>query len=452
MKTSKVFQHADIDNIMLQAQNSLCGIIKEISDISRGAVDQHVFVVLGNEKKHDIEELFSTVSLQDSTVGAKQIFLEEVVRGFKATIQGNTTEAGDKILGEEKFKELFSKAGAFSNITEHAELNRHINGLKQALDVYLKEAVLDLAKKQAATLGEQLAENFNKVAVKFEVTQDGKKQTQESTAQVAETAQAVEKLISMIHTSELGVEAQRSIHDSFLEKFKAHNENTALIDYVDRTVLQADDVKDYANNLEHLNNLGQKAFQAKIVSLTKDRQEAEETAGLIIKHFKAARLNRYKFVAETIFPKFKEFIVEAELTQNAQELETIKAELKHMLSGVSQVSYQQLKDMLLKDANISDILRGLKYDLGPQLKTSGDSIGVPADIQKCCKERLAEATVAIQGVTKLIDAAVDTYNTAIHNEATINKATMDLINDIPHAISDILGSLYQSTTGSSRFF
>ncbi|MGD0465207.1 MAG: hypothetical protein ABSA84_00710 [Gammaproteobacteria bacterium] len=438
MKTSKVFQHADIDNIMLQAQNSLCGIIKEISDISRGAVDQHVFVVLCNDTLHKIPAVFLDSGILESTIGAKKVFLNGVVPHFKSLVQQDV-ELGAKIFG--KYKELFD-IGDFSTINNSTQLNEHISALQKAIEEYRVAAIQNLAKKQAELLGEQVAEEFNKVNVN---------NVRSTSIDLGACTDKIAELTAQLHVAE-DIEAQKGINKAFLEKFKDANkdQNKSLELYL--TDPAGDTTKDYKQDPEHLSALANLSFAEKIKDLSND----QEAKAKIMQRFVRTVLGRQKALREDTIPHIKKFIKLAAETQASDLLDKDVQILNKLLNRLTKNSLKEFAEAVKTDQTTVFFLKELGLqsviDDPNSLTTTSTATSFPADIKVACKRRIDTAAEKTEELRLLITQAVNSYNTGITDTKKITPEMIALINDIPHAISEVLQPLYQSTTGSSRFF
>ena len=467
MKTSKVFQHANLDKALLQSQNSLIGIINEIADISSGAVDQHSFVVLNNAKKHEISGILHADTIKTSTFGAKKLFLTEVIQKLKTQLQAD----GITLPGSNKFPTILND-NFFDNAT-HATLNDGIEQLRHAFNAYLRSKTLELGKRHGHNLGVSVADILHALDTNLSSTLKEVTATNEADIQQKMQmfiTQATTQLSMMDTLPDIrrsgGIiyaPAQTDANGQFIIGFSEAGSKKSLTDVFKQYGVDAGapTIKDYASNPEHL----KAAMQLVIVGCAGSYQQ--KGAAEIAQAKKEAAEDQEMLVN---IEKFKAFVARAETIMDSTTSSEItcpevifseKGELATYIQGMPPRLFEGFKIAILQDPNIQTQTTALGYfdklkdtsDEHEGFKDKTTATAIPAGIAQNCLHKLNEAKAFKATIEGALSESVLAYTDGMTSEDNANvKAQLTLINKIPHQLSSIFGNLKQSTTGSSRFF
>lgn len=432
------YSHANMDMEIFTARNSVCDLIGEITRVRNSKPDQNAFIYLSNDKFHAIQRVFQDANdngktIKDSTIGAKKLFLDAAVKEFASRLSDNN-EINTQIKQNHK---KFFNADDYKSPDAHEELNKDIDELHAAIEAYRQAVVLDLAKRQAEILGNNVAKEFNDTN-----DVDSETMTQNHANAIAEN---MDKLWGEDR------QLQEKINEAFLVGFKNVNQKE-LPDYVEN-IQNKQELNNYKIDKTHLAELAKAAYTLHAASLKKTKEDTEKSAANTIAAF-ARRNAVLKEKAVLLNDKLKKFINNAETTIDAKQLDDERKSLNVLLKDLPEFALKIIRTALEADSTCSNKLQLLQFALPSEQEfiKSARAVATPADIQKCCEARLDAARNKHKLFSGEFILLSQEYQAAIANPSKIDSTIINSVNDFPHAIAHIFGDLRKSTTGSSRFF
>ncbi len=484
MKTSKVFQHRDLDSAILHAQNSLCGLINEIAAIAKNPVDAFAFVFLNNDVVHQIAGIEQN-SILTSTTAAKKLFIDEVVGALTGELEksANSDRIGTTI------QRLIARVVALE-LKDPTKYNDTIQGLFDVVRDYSKAVALELAIKNAEVSATKVAQTFEKKEKELTTLKDTyHKEYQEVVAKAnrekraiteAEIAalltkkteferqnEIISKLKSeIVDTAGVGLQEvykdarlwtvdgpdQQRINDTFLKTFKAQHQRELISYFKDSKV--PDEVAQYQINPGQLINCSGLAYESmcKVIceSLPEELRKDLESH---LNKLKSERDAKNAVIQAEIVLLYQQLATKSDLAQDVTSttigsLEAIKKEIQDKVPLLPPETLTKITEQLQQKINFSWLL---PQTLGGA--STEEFVGnVPKTID-AFSETFKKVAASKQALSELIGLIKQKYDLGIQagDSTDIGKHMISLVNDIPHAVNAILPP-EQQTTGSSRFF
>ena len=484
MKTSKIFQHGDLDSAILHAQNSLCGLINEIAAIAKNPVDAFVFVFLNNDVVHKIAEIEQN-SILNSTTAAKKLFIDEVItaltgeldkskssKRIDAEIQaliGRVSQLGstDPQKYNETIQKLFevirdySKAVALDLAIKNAEVSatkvaNTFAGKEQELttlkDAYYKEYqdVLDKANKEKRAITDQ--EISALLIKKTEFEQNNAVISQLKLEILATAGEGLQEVYKNVQLWTVEGADQQRINTTFLTTFEAQH-HKALIDYFKNSKVPKE-VEQYQTQPGQLINCSGAAYESMCnvicESLPEDLQNDLKAH---LNKLKSAKNEQTSAIKAEIIKFYKDLATKSDSAQDVAKttidaLEATKVDIQNRVQLLPPEVLAEITKQLQQEINFS----WLPPETLGGASTQEFVANVPKTIDafSATFKKVEESKQTLSGLIGLIKQKYD-LGIQASDSKEIGQYMTSLVNDIPHAINAILPPEKQ-TTGSSRFF